>query len=288
MNASSSSSPYLILIDAHVHVYDCFSLPSFLDSAYRNFRAEACRQGKDLTFTGILLFTETSQDNWFRRLCACADNDQVVRDTAAKEWRFRRTAEASSLLAKSSEGHRLILVAGRQVVTAEDLEVLALCTDAMFDDGLPLAQTVKTVHKIGGLPTIPWGAGKWLGRRGALLTEFLKDTPATDIFLGDNSARPKFWSAPRHFRIAREKGIKVLPGTDPLPFSSETWRPGSFGFAIGAIIDPDYPANSLTSVLKDSSTDIQPYGSLESTARFLRNQVAMQLRKRFRRRAVST
>ncbi len=271
----------LTLVDAHVHIYDCFNLPSFLDSAYENFSAEARRHCTGTGFTGVLLLTETSNDNFFHRLGSYADNNESVADKLASEWHFHRTIETCSLLARSNRGGHLILVAGRQVVTAENLEVLALCIDASFEDGLPFTETVETVRKTGGLPAIPWGAGKWLGRRGALLTKFLKNAPASDVFLGDNSARPIFWRRPLHFRLARSRAIRILPGSDPLPFPSEHWRPGSFGFSVKARVNLEHPARDLKRLISDPSIIVQPYGHLEGVYRFFYNQLTMQLRKRF-------
>lgn len=52
-------------------------------------------------------------------------------------------------------------MAGRQIVTAEKLEVLALGTDLDIDDGRPIREVLSLVTENGGLPVIPWGAGKW-------------------------------------------------------------------------------------------------------------------------------
>jgi hypothetical protein len=165
-------------------------------------------------------------------------------------------------------------------VTAEDLEILALCTDANFPEGLPLDATLDLVQRAGGMPAIPWGAGKWLGKRGAIVRHSLESQASGKLFLGDNSGRPVFWGTPRHFELAQQRGIRVLPGTDPLPFASEYWRPGSFGFALSETLTPEHPAGDLKRLLVDPSTVLSPYGSLENPYRFVRNQIRMQLRKR--------
>jgi hypothetical protein len=51
----------MILIDAHVHIYDCFDLEKFFDSAYANFKSAAEQLGHTNDFTGILLLAETSK-----------------------------------------------------------------------------------------------------------------------------------------------------------------------------------------------------------------------------------
>jgi hypothetical protein len=273
MNNSSTST----LVDGHVHIYDCFELSSLLEAAFDNFGAEAVRRGHGDAFVGVLLLTESAGINEFSRLrVGAATSEQPGRNG----WRFRSTGEDCSLIAQCGPTKQLILVAGRQIVTAEDLEILALCTDANFPEGLPLDATLDLVQRAGGMPAIPWGAGKWLGKRGAIVRHSLESQASGKLFLGDNSGRPVFWGTPRHFELAQQRGIRVLPGTDPLPFASEYWRPGSFGFALSETLTPEHPAGDLKRLLVDPSTVLSPYGSLENPYRFVRNQIRMQLRKR--------
>ncbi len=53
----------LIVLDGHVHIYDCFDMSLFLDAAFRNFSMQAEKQGAANTFIGILLLTEASGVN---------------------------------------------------------------------------------------------------------------------------------------------------------------------------------------------------------------------------------
>ena len=268
------------LIDAHVHIYDCFDLPRFLDSAYRNFRVQAEKMRKDSAIVGILLLSESSGFDWFGRLSRKASLPGPVEPVSTGRWRVDLTSEDCSLIVRRDSNKQMLLIAGRQITTQEDLEVLALCTASRFSDDLSLSTTVENVRRAGGIPVIPWGTGKWLGRRRAVLSRFLESQDPDTIFLGDNSARPVFWRRPSHFEQARASGIRILPGTDPLPFPSECWRPGSFGFAVGGTIAPVRPAEDIRRILLDPSSRPEPYGSLETPYRFFRNQVAMQLRKR--------
>ena len=187
------------------------------------------------------------------------------------------------MYAVEATGKRLILVAGRQIIAAENLEVLALGTEKKFQDGHPLVEIVKLVKAQGAIPVIPWGAGKWLGRRGRILAKLMDEMASEGLFLGDNSGRPWFWKQPVHFRLAQKENIRILPGTDPLPFSGETSRVGSFGFMISSRIDARKPARDILRQLNDPGTQIIPCGRLEKTTPFLHNQIAMQLRKVRRR-----
>lgn len=273
----------MILADAHVHIYDCFDLHTFLDSALANFRVEATRCGQGDAFTALLLLTETARNNWFQRLRKIASEERQIRNRAFENWSFHRTKESSSLCARRAGRQTVFLIAGRQIVTAEGLEVLALATDKEFEDGSPLADVIRTVRVSGAIPVIPWGFGKWLGQRAIILKKILNRPEASGLFLGDNGNRPSFWPCPSHFKLAETKGIRVLPGSDPLPFASESWRPGSFGFSVNGSVTRECPASDLKHILLDPTTRLKEYGHLEHPWRFFRNQLAMQVIKHLRK-----
>jgi hypothetical protein len=262
------------LADAHVHIYDCFDLGLFFDAAARNLRTAAQQQGRERGFTRLLLLAESSDCDWFRTL---AGMHSIPRATPGPPWLVCPSREPDSLRLEGADGD-LLLVAGRQIATRENLEVLALATHCRFEDGAPLDETIREVSDGGGVPVVPWGCGKWWGRRGALLRRYLAGGAATRVFLGDNSARPVFWPRPTHFALVGRQ--RILSGSDPLPFASEIWRPGSVGFAFDARIDRDTPARDLRRALASPDFAPRPYGARERPYRFLRNQIAMQVRKR--------
>lgn len=272
----------MILVDAHVHIHDCFDLEDFLDAALTNFRAESIRCGRRNAFTALLLLTESEQENWFDRLVHYARNGYTLAKVASRTWSFRRTAESCSLLAECNGAQAFYIVAGRQIVTAEGLEVLALITDRQFANGQVLAEVIESVKAAGAIPAIPWGWGKWMGKRGRLLKRVLEDSKHPGVFLGDNSGRPQFLPRPSHFSLAESRGIRILPGSDPLPFVSECSRAGSFGFSLEGAVPFGQPAGNLRRMLTGSDNNIRTYGQLESPLRFFRNQLAMQLEKRLR------
>ena len=231
----------MILVDAHVHIYDCFDLETFLDSALENFKGEAARCGQENSFTALLLLTETAKDNWFHRLAGYAGDKTGTGTRSIGNWTFHRTKENCSLYAQSKNSYGLFLIAGHQIVTAENLEVLALATAKTLRDGSPIVELIEAVKESGGIPVIPWGFGKWLGRRGMTLRKILNGSEASGLFLGDNGNRPSFGPRPSHFKQAETKRIRVLPGSDPLPFGSESRRAGSFGFSLQGSITREHP-----------------------------------------------
>ncbi len=99
------------------------------------------------------------------------------------------------------------------------------------------------------------------------------------FFLGDEGGRPAFWPYPRHFREAAAAGIRDLPGTDPLPFPHDIEKVGRVGICLSMSFDEAKPAKSLLTALR-ANEHFKRFARLEPPGRFVRNQLAMQLRKR--------
>ena len=248
------------LVDAHVHIHPLFPLETFLQGALENFRAAA------RTASGCLLLAEMAGSRWFRKAPGVVG-----------AWTLGSTGEEDSLVARRSTGESLFLVAGRQIAVRERLEVLALGKDADVPDGLPLEETLRRVRDSGALPVLPWGFGKWTGQRGALVAAML-DRPG-ELYLGDNSNRLQLAGMPRLLREAVERGILVLPGTDPLPFPNHAGRAGSFGFVLETALDPRRPAEDLLRRVRALREQPRAYGRGETLPRFLQAQASLQLRQ---------
>ncbi|MCG5059617.1 MAG: hypothetical protein KA714_16940 [Limnoraphis sp. WC205] len=268
---SIDSAHPLILADAHVHIYNCFSLEQFLNSAFENFQKTVAKLPGKLPSFSLLFLTETSGNNWFKTLVEYAEKKQNIED-----WKFNKTSEPESIYAENPQQQGMFLIAGRQIITSENLEVLALITDQTFADGSPLPETLQMIREAGGLPILPWGFGKWIGRRGKVLSNLLKSDDASPLFLGDNGGRPIFWRRPAYFQLAEAKGLRILPGTDPLPLTSEITRPGSFGFQVRGSFNQQEPGKSMKEILLRPETIVHPYGSLQTPWNFIRNQVQVR------------
>jgi len=189
-----------------------------------------------------------------------------------RQWKFFFTKEAECLKATRGERQNIFIVAGRQITTSENLEVLALGTTKTFEDGRTLEKAIDQIDEYGAIAVIPWGVGKWLGKRGKLLTEFILKNHGSNLFLGDNGGRPLFWFSISQFKLAAEIGIKILRGTDPLPIRQEIQRPGNFGFMISERLNHAKPSFHLKQLLTDGNVNLINYGKLENPFRFFRNQ----------------
>ncbi len=264
-----------VLVDAHVHMQRCFTWPHFFRSAYHNFQKAVPSLDKD--FSAVLLLSEVSGVQYFNDLLVLSDKGESDQNKSLGEWRLFKTTESCSIEARNSEGASLFIIAGRQIVTREKLEVLALLTDAQFKDGLSLTQVVAEIKAANAISVLPWGVGKWLGQRGTVLTKFMETMPKSGVFLGDNGGRPVFWQNPAHFELARHKGIAILPGSDPLPLSREVERVGSYGFQLPHKLSSRQPAAELKERLFAQPESLTAYGNLQSPLNFLKNQVSLRL-----------
>jgi len=262
-----------ILVDAHVHIYDCFEIHRLLDAAYHNFKSAATAQASDGKFLGVLMLTESFGYDCFSEL------REMISGSAQQPgpWQFASLAEdESALLARRTNGERLIIISGRQIVTAERIEVLAVATGLFIHDSLPLLEVLANINSNGGLAILPWGVGKWFGRRGDLIKKILHQFDAQNIFLGDIAGRPSFWPRPTIFRLADSKGIRILSGSDPLPLATEEARPGSYGFWIKDTLSLGQPSQDLKQLLLNRDVAIHPYGRGENISRFIRNQLLLR------------
>jgi hypothetical protein len=269
---------HLLIVDGHVHIYDCYKLASLLEAASINFGIQAKKVGHSDSYSGVMLLADRLTDRWFERLYDLADAPPRTNPLAGP-WTFHRVPEDPRiLLARRENFHGIFVVAGSQIISSEGLEVLALATTKTLPDGLPVKETLRAVRENDALAVLPWGFGKWLGRRGNLVKKLLESDLAGTFFLGDSGGRPVFWGTPSHFDIARSLGIRILPGTDPLPLTWETRRVGSFGFTLPCRLTGKLSLqHDLIQPLRTKDCFICSYGDLLGGLNFLRSQIALRL-----------
>ncbi len=272
----------MIFVDAHVHIYDCFDVEQLLDAALANFSAaqEAAGIAENDVFN-VLLLVEGKKDNWFQRLQAEATTDGQVTKKISPHWHVELDLADASLLAFRGESaaQKLHIGCGQQIVSREKIEVLSLFCKQKVENGLDLAGTVSAIQESQGIAVLPWGVGKWMGKRGKQIAETLGHQQGQNFFLGDNGGRPAFWPEPALFAAAARQGIAVLPGSDPLPLKDEAGRVGSFGFYLKS---KNTGGQSVLSCLQQAlqAPDIQekiyPFGVLQQNALFVSNQLKLR------------
>jgi hypothetical protein len=244
-----------VFVDAHVHIHDCFDVDRFLDAAAANFRGHAA--GMDASGRRfVLCLTETRIADKFRMLAERAVSEPPELGRAGGSWYFLPGADNCCVMARHRDHGDIELVAGRQIVTAEKLEVLALGSLDVWEDGMPARAVIESVIEAG-----------------ASLIEKFDDG---SVYLGDNGGRSAILPTPPEFALAGERGIRILPGSDPLPFDSEYNRAGSYGFQVDDLPLRDGIWAELCAMLQRGDGKLRPFGALESPFRFARNQLAMQ------------
>jgi hypothetical protein len=285
----SETKQVTAIVDAHVHIHACYDPDAFFDNAYTNLSQS--EDGKPVNGHApsggerayFLLMTEIAEDNYFGRLRSAANPEtrSFALDQAPwlKRWSVTQSAEAECVVARDGD-RRLFIVGGRQVACREGLEVLILGTTRRFRDGLPIRDVLMEAGMLGVPHVIPWGMGKWFFKRGKLLSALLREFRKPTLFLGDEGGRPGFWPYPAHFREGAALGVRDLPGTDPLPFPHDVEKVGRMGLRVPIELDESRPVASLFHELCDSNTQFDRFATLEPPLLFVRNQVAMQLRKR--------
>jgi hypothetical protein len=270
-----AGAPRRFLIDAHVHVHDGFDVPRFYESALRNL--ERAAEGLDVAtaWTGCLVLTETGAQREFRRLregVGASDPTGIV---------VEATAEATSVRVHVPGSHApVVVVAGKQIVTAEGVEVLAFPTVEGPPEGAPLRDVVAGTLERGEIAVLPWGFGKWWTRRGELVRELLDAERWAGLFLADTGHRPRWTARPALLARGEEIGVPILTGSDPLPFPGEQDRAGSSCFELEVREAGDAPAAAIVRELLGLTTTPRHHTTGTGLAGFVVRQVAMQARKR--------
>jgi hypothetical protein len=265
----------LVVVDGHVHFRRAFRAGRVLEGAHAHLAAAARQYDPTASFVGVLLLADAPRECGFDRL-----REAVRRGRAdgRHAWDVHALPEPAGLCVTAPGRAPIVVVAGRQLPTRQRLEVLALGTRRSFGVGRALRPLLREVALSGAVPVIPWGAGKWMGARGRRVAEVVRGSWGGPLLLGDSANRPTFWPRPALFRQAREAGVAVLPGSDPLPFPGEASRVGRAGAVLTTPLDPHRPVATLRHRLRDASPALSCFRQGESLCRFVYNQAKMQLR----------
>lgn len=266
--------------DAHVHLYPAFDTHRFLTTALE--RASTGPGSPDTPF--VLFFTESRGHDAFRHL-----RDQAA---SGKTWTgngppitLRPVAESTSLQVVDTRrpgAAPVYLVAGRQVVSREGLEVLILAVPPEHDvAGLPdrslsAAEIIEQGLASEAAAGLPWGLGKWLGARGREVGRLVAApglAASPRFFVGDIAARCRPWPRPAAFR-----GRTVLPGTDLLPVAGAEVGLGSYGFEMQASFDVTRPAASFLSALENGRPSLS-IGHRQSPVAVILDQIRWRVGK---------
>jgi hypothetical protein len=264
-----------VVVDTHGHIDVRHDLKASLSHAHRSLAALGPPEGAGLA----LVLTERHGEHLFADM---QRNPGCIPGLAV-----RPTDDAAALRIVPAPEEFLTLIAGRQIVTAERLEVLALGTPSLdLADGLSADATLKMVAQAGAFPVVPWSPGKWLGARGRLLGSLLERY--RDLGLADSALRPQGLPTAPLLRRARLAGRAVIAGSDPLPLPGEERRLGSYATAWDDGWDPGAPATSLLRLLRECPREARWVGSRCSLLGVAARLTRLRLLRRNRRAGGAT
>ena len=140
-----------ILADTHVHLYAAYDFGACFRRAFAALRARA--GGTEGDWRGALCLAERAGETLFAALRAGR--------AAIPGFRVAATDDPAAVTVVAPDHARLAVIAGRQIVSRERIEVLALGADAAVADGAPLDATLAAVRAAGALPVIAGAPGQW-------------------------------------------------------------------------------------------------------------------------------
>ncbi len=259
-------TPMTVVVDTHVHMYPCFDAGALLGHALGNLRRALAGEEGDCA---MVLAATPRMDGW-GELAAAADRGRGV-----DGWHIARGGEEGVLWARGEGPDRLLVVSGVQVVSAEGLEVLLLGSIPPSLAGRPLADIARAAAAAGSMAAVPWGFGKWVGRRGRVLEDLVASADRPPMALADSSGRPP-GPLPRILRRARAEGLTVLSGSDPLPLPGQESRAGSAGVRLAGRLPEQAPGRGLLAMLREGAVE-GTFGSPRPVLRFLGEQIRLRV-----------
>ena len=260
----------MIAIDTHTHVYS------------------SIQQRETLVAGGVRLLGASSEvDCAVLFLCEpCGRSGfgelrpqlgQAKETTFGAGWQVISTKELVSLTLLGPDGGSIVIIRGQQIVTSENLEVLAIGHEDTIRDGQSLDETIESCRTSGDHVILPWGAGKWLGSRGRMIDDVIERVSFPEFHIGDNGGRPAAWAVPQ-FKLAGKRNMKILNGSDPLPILGDESRIGTYASLLNGHIDMTMPWDSISSMLRDPEQVPTPMGKPMKVWPFLRSQLMLRVR----------
>lgn len=269
----------ILLVDGHVHIYDCYDLDKFFDTAVRELEKSfglLYRGVESVVHQKILLLTEGKGNDYFKQW------QEKGTEASPHGYWFGETGEEISLELFKGEQPVGYVVRGRQIVTRENLEVLSIASSQWIPDGLPIEEVIQRLVEKEEIAVLAWGFGKWLFKRGKVISREIEKSTSQYLVVGDNSGRPVFWPTPGLFKKARKAKIPLIGGSDPLPFSQETAKVGTYGFCVEGEFDITAPARSLRDLLVNR-VPVRIFGSRDGLLSFCHRQSRIYFQKYFKK-----
>jgi hypothetical protein len=195
------------ILDTHLHIHPVHDPARVLKNL--GYRLKEIKRGRKGMLLGGVLADMPGRSAWDMLKKADFPGAEELQIAIIDETALRYTVD----------GEEIFLFSGAQVITSERIEVLAILAERPIQNGLFLRETVAAIEQAHGIVVLPWSPGKWLGRRGKLVREYLRERP--NCWVGDIPMR--WWG---RWSLLRLRGAGALPlrilyGSDPLPIRDD-------------------------------------------------------------------
>ena len=251
----------MIFLDAHVHLYPAHDR----DRLFNAFMANARCLAPQAQHLAMAIMLREGQ----------GDLPDLLRTTGrpGQRWNPRGKTVDGAMLAGDGT-NTILLIPARQIAVRERIELLGLFAAADIPDGLPAAETLQRLRDAEALTILAWGLGKWLFQRHAVVRALIDAAePPAGLLIGDSAMRPSFWAMPRLMARARNRGLRIVYGSDPLPRPGDESLAGSYASLIEGTLSTETPLKDLRSLLTNPAVPIRPVGhrhNLSATLQRLR------------------
>ena len=237
------------VFDTHVHIYPFYDLEMALGAIDSNLlKLESAG-------TRVACLTERYDCHIFDDLLASSGR------TGGGGFNMTPSSSCNSIrIENAHSGTDFHLLPGQQIITGENLEILSLNCRGRVQEGLPAADTIREVLALGGIPVAAWAVGKWFTKRGKIIASLIEQFSPSELAVGDTTMRPRGWLTPLLMRKAVKAGLRVVCGSDPLPFSGEEIRPGSYASRLTLDGKTLHPEEAIRYILMPEA-EMHPAGS---------------------------
>ncbi len=222
-----------IVVDTHVHIYPEYDPGRLLNDTA--VRLQALAPGA----TPAICLTERSGQHVY------AEWAQVSTVPGTDLPVERVEGRGGVALSVDTASGPLYVLPGRQVATAERLEVLILGRDLELPDGTPAADAICAGLDAGAVPVLAWAFGKWWFKRSRIVRALVRHFVPERLWLGDTTMRPREWPRGGIMRRAVANGARVVAGSDPLPGKGEAHHAGCYATLMATPLDTGDPAGSI-------------------------------------------
>ncbi|MEE4311346.1 MAG: hypothetical protein V2J62_05705 [candidate division KSB1 bacterium] len=260
-----------LVLDGHVHIYPFYDLHKAVQSGIRHLTAAYQNKGENRGVLPVWLLSERSDCQFFQ---------QTAKSLQSGEFVIEKTEEEESLAVTRNGETVLYIIAGRQIVSTDALEVISIASTCFLEDRkADTAGVIDYVNEQGGVPVLNWAPGKWFFKRGDIVENLLEAYDPEKLLFGDTSLRTRLWRTPALMKKAINSGYKVIAGSDPLPFKDEEEQIGRYGFTMTGEFDMSLPAASIRNMLRDSAVQIDRIGERNRLLSFATRQFKIMREK---------